>query len=315
MQALVFEHQLQLDSDYPMPALRSGQALLKLRKAGICNTDIEITRGYMGFRGIPGHEFVADVVAGDPAWIGKRVVGEINVACGSCDLCTEGATSQCRNRTTVGIDRHDGAFAEYMALTTNNLYEVPANVSDDAAVFVEPLAAAFQVTDMLPIGKGHDVIVIGAGKLGLLVAQALNLTGANVRVITRREKQSRLVAMWGMEPVSRADLPAKRAHYVVDCTGTSDGFTDAIELVRPRGTIVLKSTYVGLPQADLTRVVVDEIKVIGNRCGPFDQALDALQNRRVDVESLIEAQYPITQALEAFQKAQERGALKYLISF
>jgi threonine dehydrogenase-like Zn-dependent dehydrogenase len=315
MKALVYDNQLRLDHQYPMPTPQQGQALLKIRKAGICNTDKEILRGYMGFRGIPGHEFVADVVGGDPDWIGKRVVGEINVACGQCDMCYHEIPSQCRNRTTVGIDRHNGAFAEYMALSTANLYEVPDHISDHAAVFVEPLAAAFQILEAVSISPRDEIVVIGAGKLGMLAAQVLKLTGAHVRVITRRQRQADLVAIWGLEPITKNDLSPNMADVIVDCTGTSSGFSDALDLVRPRGTIVLKSTYASMPQANLTRVVVDEIKVVGSRCGSFAAALRALSLGLIDVESLIDAEYALPQALDAFEHASKTGTLKVLLNF
>lgn len=311
MRALVFEDTLKLDSQRAMPVRRGDQSLLKIRRAGICNTDLEIIAGYMGFQGIPGHEFVAEVVEGEFA--GQRVVGEINVADGTCDLCQRGIPSQCRHRTTVGIDRHDGAFADYMALTCRNLYVVPENVSDDAAVFVEPLAAALQVTEAIHLSPRDRVVLIGAGKLGMLVAQVLKLTGVDLVVVARREKQARLLEQWGIPAVQRADLPAARAQVVVDCTGKAEGFSEALDLVEPRGTIVLKSTYVGIPPANLTRVVVDEIKVVGSRCGPFDAALRLLEIGAIDTESLIEARYPLVDGLTAFDHAAQPGALKVLL--
>lgn len=315
MRALYYDGQLHYRTDAAAPQLTGDQALLKIRQAGICNTDLEIVRGYMGFRGIPGHEFVAEVVSGDARFLGQRVVGEINAACGKCDICSSGVPSQCRHRTTVGIDRHDGAFAEFMPLTIRNLHLVPDTMSDAAAVFVEPLAAAFQVLEAVHISPRDKVIVIGAGKLGMLVAQVLKLTGADLSVVVRREKQANLLAQWGIRAVTREELPDKHAHVVVDCTGVSEGFAESLNLVMPRGTIVLKSTYHGLPQADLTRVVVDEIRVIGSRCGPFDAALRALAAQQIDVESLIEAHYPFDKALTAFNHASKPGTLKVLLDF
>lgn len=314
MRALVFDGELKL-SDVPEPTLASGQVLLKIRKAGICNTDMELVRGYKGFRGILGHEFVADVVEGDSPWQGKRVVGEINIACGQCDFCQHGIPSQCRNRTTMGINKHDGAFADYLALTVNNLHAVPDTISDEEAVFVEPLAACLNILESVHISPHDNVVVIGAGKMGMLAAQALKLTGANLTVVVRHEKQAKLLANWGICAVQKADLSPQQAEVVVDCTGNASGFQDALELVQPRGTIVLKSTYADLPQADLTRVVVDEIRVIGSRCGPFASAVRLLEARLVDVLPLIEARYPIDSALKAFQFAQQKGVLKVLLDF
>lgn len=313
MRALTISEGLAYRQDWPTPELQSGQALVRVTRAGICNTDLELIKGYMNFQGVLGHEFVGEVVDGDPAWVGKRVVGEINVACGHCDLCHEGYPTQCRNRTTVGIAGHDGAMADYVALTTNNLHHVPETVTDDEAVFTEPLAAALQILECDPVSPNDDVILIGAGKLGLLCAQVLHLTGARVRVVARRPHQSELLSRWGIEPVSYEDLPRGFAHVVVDCTGTAEGFSAALNLVRPRGTIHLKSTYVGLPQADLTRIVVDEIRLIGSRCGPFPAALRLLASHSVDVQSLIAARYPLDDVLAAFEHAAQPGMLKVLL--
>lgn len=315
MKALVFDGSLRLEPEYPMPILSTGQALLKIKHAGICNTDIEITKGYMGFRGVLGHEFVALVEQGSAEWVGKRVVGDINIADGTCDLCGRGIPSQCRHRTTMGIDRHNGAFAEYMALTETNLHVVPDNVSDDEAVFVEPLAAATQILEAVMIKPQDKVIVVGAGKLGLLSAQVIKLTGADVSVVVRRDKQAELVERWGIQAVRREEVPLQQAQVVVDCTGVSDGFSDSLDWVEPRGAIVLKSTYATLPQVNLTRVVIDEVRVIGSRCGNFDAALRLLSAGLVDVKSLIEARYPIDDALTAFTYAQGRGVMKVLVDF
>ena len=313
MRAVAIADGLTYSRDWPVPELQPGQALIRVTRAGICNTDLELVRGYMDFRGVLGHEFVGQVVAGDVDWVGKRVVGEINVACGDCDLCREGYPTQCRNRTTVGIAGHDGAMADHIALTTRNLHVVPDNVTDDEAVFAEPLAAALQILECDSVSPNDDVVLIGAGKLGLLCAQILHLSGARVRAVVRRPYQAELVSRWGIEPVSYDDLTRGHAHVVVDCTGTAEGFSAALNLVRPRGAIHLKSTYVGLPQADLTRVVVDEIRVIGSRCGPFPAALRLLASRRVDVQSLIAARYPLDEALTAFEHAARPGMLKVLL--
>jgi threonine dehydrogenase-like Zn-dependent dehydrogenase len=313
MRALVFDGELHLQTDLPIPQLQGDQALLRIRRAGICNTDLELIAGYMDFSGILGHEFVAEVMEGPPALIGKRVVGEINVADGSCEFCRRGIPSQCLDRTTVGIDRHPGAFADYLALTTQNLYIVPENVSDDSAVFVEPLAAALQVLEAVHISPRDRVIVIGAGKLGLLTAQVLRLTGADVVVVVRREKPARLLAGWGIPSAERSELPDRSARVVVDCTGSAEGFAEALKLIRPRGTIILKSTYAGLPEADLTRAVVDEVRIVGSRCGPFAAALRLLSADLVDAEALIEARYPLEQAPEALRQAGQAGMLKVLL--
>jgi threonine dehydrogenase-like Zn-dependent dehydrogenase len=313
MRALVLENQLRYDANASMPIIEGDQALLKIRKAGICRTDLELIGGYLNFSGIPGHEFVAEVMEGPAEWVGQRVVGEINVADGTCDLCRQGVPSQCRNRTTVGIDRHNGAFADYMSLTTRNLQVVPDSVSDTAAVFTEPLAAALQTLEAVHISPRDRIIIIGAGKLGLLTAQVLRMTGANVSAVVRHESQAKRLNQWHIPAFARSEVPSKRAQVVVDCTGTAEGFADSLDLVQPRGTIILKSTYRAQPQIDLTRIAVEEIKVIGSRCGPFDAALRLLEQGLVDVESLVEARYPFDNALKAVDHAAQRGTLKVLL--
>jgi threonine dehydrogenase-like Zn-dependent dehydrogenase len=268
-----------------------------------------------GFTGILGHEFVAEVIEGPRELIGKAVVGEINVACRECDFCLKGIPSQCRNRTTVGIVRHPGAFADFLALATRNLHVVPNIISDDEAVFTEPLAAALQVTEAVHISPRDRVVVVGLGKLGMLVAQVMKLTGAEVLAVVRHERQARLLETWNVAPVELQDIAPQRAQVVVDCTGQAEGFDAALSLVESRGTIVLKSTYHGLPQANLTQVAVREIRVVGSRCGPFDAALRLLKSNMVDVRSLIEARYDFDQALSAIEHAAKKGVLKVLLDF
>jgi threonine dehydrogenase-like Zn-dependent dehydrogenase len=315
MRALIYDGQLRLEESLLNAHPQGDQALLKIRRAGICNTDLELIAGMYRFSGILGHEFVAEVTQGPDRLLGKRVVGEINVACTTCDFCEKGIPSQCRNRTTVGIIQHPGAFADTLALTTRNLHIVPDEVSDDSAVFVEPLAAALQITEAVHISPRNRVVVIGLGKLGMLAAQVLKLTGAEIFAVIRREKQADLLGKWGIRPIAIGDLEPHSAQVVVDCTGNASGFADSLQLVEPRGTIVLKSTYNGLPQTDLTRAVVNEIRIVGSRCGPFDAALRLLKAGLVDVESLIEARYPFGEALQAVQHASEKGALKVLLDF
>jgi threonine dehydrogenase-like Zn-dependent dehydrogenase len=313
MRALVLGDQLEYRPDWPDPAPTEAQVLVRITRAGVCNTDLELVAGYMAFCGVLGHEFVG--VAETGRWAGHRVVGEINVADGVCDLCQHGVPSQCRHRTTVGIAGHDGAFADRLALKAANLYAVPDSVADDEAVFVEPLAAALQVLEALHISPRDRVVLIGAGKLGLLTAQVLALTGADLAVVVRRERPRRLLEQWGIPAVNGDELPAQRAQVVVDCTGTSEGFALAQDLVEPRGAIVLKSTYTVMPRANLTRIAVDEVRVIGSRCGPFDAALRLLAHRAVDVTSLIEACYSIEDGVQAFEHAARPGALKVLLEF
>jgi threonine dehydrogenase-like Zn-dependent dehydrogenase len=313
VRAVYFNGLLQFDNTANIPPLNEDQSLIKVRLAGICNTDLELMRGYMGFSGILGHEFIGEVIEGDTSFKGKRVVGEINVACQKCDFCLRGIPSQCRNRTTVGINGHQGAFADYLCLATRNLHIVPDNVCDDQAVFVEPLAAALQILESVQISPRDQVILIGAGKLGMLIAQVIKLTGAKLTAIVRREKQTVLLQKWGIHTAFLGEIPLHSAQFVVDATGESSAFANALDLVEPRGTIVLKSTYQGIPQIDMTRIAVDEIRVVGSRCGPFDAALRLLQARLVEVESLIEARYSIEDALKAFKHAEQHGALKVLL--
>ncbi len=315
MRALaVYDNTLTLLSDAPQPEPQPGEVLIRTRLAGICNTDLEIVRGYFGYQGILGHEFVGEVVAGPPEWLGKRVVGEINIACGTCDLCLAGIPSQCRRRSTLGIAAYAGVFAEYFCLPVANLYAVPDEVTDTQAVFVEPLAAALQVLETSWIRPSDRVVLIGAGKLGLLTAQVLRLIGCDLTVITRHERQERLLSRWGIAAARVEDTPPAQADVVVDCTGRAEGFADSLRLLRPRGTLVLKSTYHGLPTADLTRVVVDEVRVVGSRCGPFAAALRLLKVGLVDVESLIERRFSLAEGLLAFEVATQPGTLKVLLA-
>ncbi|MEO8397576.1 MAG: zinc-binding dehydrogenase, partial [Chloroflexota bacterium] len=221
--------------------------------------------------------------------------------------------SQCRNRTAIGITEHPGAFADYLALTSRNLHIVPDRVSDDSAVFVEPLAAALQSVEAVHISPRDRVVLIGAGKLGLLVAQVMRLSGAEVAVVVRHEKPARLLNKWGIPALALSEVAPKRAQVVIDCTGTPEGFAEALNLVEPRGTIILKSTYKAVPQIDMSRIAVEEIKVVGSRCGPFDAALRLLAAGLIDVESLIEARYPLDEGLKAIECAAERGTLKVLL--
>lgn len=312
MRALIYDGSLHVD-DVPVPTPQAGEALLKIRRAGICNTDLELTAGMYQFSGILGHEFVAEVAHGPDALVGRRVVGEINIACGTCDFCQRGIPSQCRYRSAVGIRGHAGAFADFLALPVRNLHLVPERVSDDAAVFVEPLAAALQVCEMVHISPNDRVVVLGMGKLGMLVAQVLKLCGVQVIGVVRRQKQAALLAEWGISSCDFADLEPERAQVIVDCTGNAQGFADALRLVESRGTIVLKSTYHALPVIDMSQIAVREIKVVGSRCGPFPAALRLLEQQLVDVESLIDARYSLGRAVEAVSQAGLKGTLKVLL--
>ena len=312
VRAVVFDETLEV-VERPRPNPAADEVLIQLRLAGICNTDLELIQGYKGFSGTLGHEFVGDVVEGPPEWVGQRVVGEINVVCGACDMCRRGTPTQCRQRRTLGISDYDGAWADLFRLPARNLYVVPEQVPDEAAVFAEPVAAACQVLESTRIRPSDRVVLLGAGKLGMLVAQVIRLTGAELSVVVRRERQADLLNRWGIRAVHRSEVPAGEADIVVDCAGKNSGFADALDLVRPRGTILLKSTYEGLSQADLTRVVVNELRVIGSRCGPFTPALKLLADRLIEVESLIEARYSLGDAQIAVNHAARPGTFKVLL--
>jgi len=284
--------------------------------AGICNTDIEIMRGYMGFEGVLGHEFVGVVeqAADAPALIGQRVVGEINAYCGQCATCLRGDPTQCPHRDTLGIDRRNGTMADYFTLPSKLLYPVPDTVPDEWAVFTEPLAAACQITEQVHIHPTDRVIVLGDGKLGLLIAQVLQLTGCDLLAIGRHTNKLAILAQRGIRTQLAAETIEPGADIVIEATGSAEGFATARSLVRPRGTLVLKSTFHGQVSLDLSRVVVDEVTLLGSRCGPFPVALRLLEQRLVDVESLIDATFPLEDGLAAFERAVAPGVLKVLLS-
>jgi alcohol dehydrogenase len=317
MRALVFDKTLSFDPRHPEPKREEGECLIKVRRAGVCATDLEITKGYMGFAGVLGHEFVGEVVESPAArqWVGKRVVGEINVVCGRCDLCLSGLSSHCRNRTVLGILNRAGAFADFVRLPAINLHEVPASVEDDAAVFVEPLAAAFQITKQVKLDGKRWVTVLGDGRLGLLCAQVLRNAGCPVRVIGKHADKMRLCDQWGIRsrPVSEI-TPRHDQDVVVDCTGSASGLEMAMQLVRPRGTIVLKSTVADGKAINLAPIVVDEINVVGSRCGPFREAIKALAEKSVDVTSMIHRRIKLEQGVEAMELAGKPGVLKVLLA-
>ena len=318
MRALYLDKTLTLREDYAAPTPPPGEALVRVRLTGVCNTDLELVRGYMSFRGVPGHEFVGEVVQCDsaPEWIGQRVVGEINAACGQCETCHAGRPTHCPNRTTLGIAGRDGAFAEQLCLPIVNLHRVPENVPDEVAVFVEPLAAACEITQAVYIRPTDHVAVLGDGKLGLLCAQVLQLTGCDLLVIGHHGESLAFLAKRGIQTTQ--DLTGLQDlsglfDIVVEATGTPDGFATARQLVRPRGTIVLKSTYHGAVDANLTLVVVDEVTLVGSRCGPFEPALRLLAQNLVEVMPLILGRFRLSEGLAAFERAGQRGTLKILI--
>ena len=324
MRALVFENNsLSFRPHHPEPAESDGDTLIKVRQAGICGTDLEILRGYLAFTGIPGHEFVGEVLASpDKNLVGQRVVGEINIVCGRCDLCLSGLSTHCRNRTVLGIQKHDGAFADQLRLPAVNLHTLPKTVDDDAAVFVEPLAAAYQILKQIKIdGKADSprgrkwVTVLGDGRLGLLVAQVLRNANTPVRVIGKHPGKLALCEKWQIRSRPLADiLPRHDQDVVVDCTGSPAGFELSMQMVRPRGTIVLKSTFAASKPINLAPLVIDEITVIGSRCGPFREAIRALAEKQVDVASLIHRRMRLEQGIEAMELAQRPEVLKMILT-
>lgn len=312
MQALVFDGALRLVHEHPAPQLTPGEAIIRPHLTGICNTDIEITRGYMGFHGVLGHEFVGTVVAcADTAWVGRRVVGEINAACLRCATCLRGDASHCPNRTTLGIDRRDGAMAELVSLPISCLHPVPASVPDEAAVFVEPLAAALELVEQSHIRPSERVAVVGDGKLGAMIVQVLRLTGCDLTLVGRHPERWALYEGQGVRCAHSDSPPAGQFDVVVDCTGNPAGLATARRLVRPRGRLMLKSTFEADSQLNLTMLVVDEVRLIGSRCGPFAPALRLLERGLIATAPLISAEFALSDGLEAFAAA--RGRLKVLL--
>lgn len=316
MRALVFDPSLSYRPHHPDPPVSEGDSLIRVRRAGVCATDLEICRGYMGFRGVLGHEFVGDVIeSADKGLVGQRVCGEINCVCGRCDLCLSGLSSHCRNRTVLGILNHGGAFADLVRLPAANLHVVPKNVEDDEAVFVEPLAAAFQVLKQIKLDGKKWVTVVGDGRLGLLVAQVLRNANCPVRVIGKHAHKLALCEKWSIRsrPLDEIE-PRHDQDVVVDCTGSAAGLELAMQMVRPRGTIVLKSTVAIGKSVNLAPLVIDEIQVVGSRCGPFREALRALAEKSVDVASLIHRRMKLEQGVEAMELAGRPGVLKVLLT-
>jgi alcohol dehydrogenase len=297
-----------------MPIRPPGYALIRTLVSGVCNTDLELQRGYYGFAGTPGHEFVGEVVeANDPALVGKRVVGEINLACGACALCAIGLGRHCEKRTVLGIVKHPGAFAEYLTLPEVNLHVVPDEISSEEAVFVEPLAAACEILDQVLMAPGEAVAVLGDGKLGLLVAQVLHAHGCRVTLYGRHENKLSLVRKPGLEAIAADKLPHAAYLLVVECTGTAARLREAVSMVRPRGTVVMKSTVHADVAIDSAAVIVNEITLLGSRCGRFEPAIEMLRCGKVSVTGFISAEFSLERASEAFAKAAQRGVLKVLL--
>jgi threonine dehydrogenase-like Zn-dependent dehydrogenase len=316
MKALRFDGKLEFVSDAALPR-REDEALVQVICAGICNTDLEIVKGYAGFRGTLGHEFVGRVVESpDASLVGRRVVGEINAGCGECPQCLKGDPRHCTDRTVLGIKERDGAFAEFLSLPARNLLEVPDSVSDEAAVFVEPLAAAFNILEHVSIGSSSDVVVVGDGKLAQLIVLVLARTGCATTVIGRHQQKLDLARAFGAHRVHLGD-PTTEWHggfdIAIEASGSPSGLANALELVRPGGTVVLKTTHHDLTRFDASQVVVNELNIVGSRCGRFTPALDFVARSTVDLIPLISRRFPIEDGVFAFEQATLPSVMKVIL--
>ncbi len=313
MRAVEFESgRMTLNRNRPLPRPTQGDVLVRVLCAGICETDLQLLKGYMGFSGVPGHEFVGIPEEGYLA--GQRVVGEINCPCGNCELCRAGLGNHCPHRTVLGILNRDGAFADYVSLPETNLHPVPDSLLTDEAVFTEPLAAAFQIPVQVPLHKQQRVIVLGDGRLGYLCAQVIAEHGCRLLAVGKHPEKLALLQRRGIETALLADVsPDRSADLVVDCTGSPTGLPTALRLVKPRGTVILKTTVAGEFPMSLAPVVIDEVTVVGSRCGPFDKAIEALRTERIEVLPLITARYSLDDAAAAFERASSPGSLKILV--
>ncbi len=296
------------------PKRAPGMALVRVLVAGICNTDLELQRGYYGFAGTPGHEFVGIVEEADtPALVGKRVVGEINLACEQCEWCRKGRGRQCPNRTVLGIVKHPGAFAEFLTLPGRNLHTLPDDLPSDRAVFTEPLAAACEILEQASIPSCSSVAVLGDGKLGLLIALTLHAHGHAVRLFGRHPEKLEIAERAGIVTVLGGEPPPAEFDWVVEATGKPEGLRNAIQMTKPRGTVILKSTMHGQAGIDAAAVVVNEITLLGSRCGRFEDAIPLLERNLIPAEEMITARFPLARAAEAFVAAAAPGALKVLL--
>ena len=321
MKAVVFDESLKLDNNYKKPVPNKGEALIRVSLAGICNTDYEITKGYMGYKGILGHEavgIVEEINDDDKSLLGKRVVAEISYGCQKpgCSYCAEKLYRHCPDRHTLGIWRKDGVFAEYFTMPLETLFEVPENVPDKQAVFVEPLAAACEITEQLHIKPFQNVIVLGDGKLGLITALTLNAQNIDVTLVGKHQNKLDIAKNQNVKTKLLQDLKVEKIYdVVVEATGAISGFETALALTKPRGTLVLKSTIAASKEFNLAPIVIDEITVLGSRCGQFGPALRLLASKKVDFSQLISGIYSIDNALEAFEKNKEKETLKVLLKF
>jgi threonine dehydrogenase-like Zn-dependent dehydrogenase len=313
MRAIVLDRgHVRVRDDYPMPEPRDGEVVVKVLRAGICETDLQLARGYMGFEGVLGHEFVG--VAQSGSLSGQRVVGEINCSCFACETCRAGRPNHCPHRTVLGILNHDGAFADYITVPGRNLHVVPDAVSTDTAVFTEPVAAAFQVPAQFAIRPDDRVVVLGDGRLGNLCAQVAAGHSRHVLVVGKHPNKLALVSELGIATRLLDDLAADRhADLVIDCTGSATGLPTALRIVRPRGTVVLKTTVAGDQTMAWAPVVIDEVTIVGSRCGPFDRALMALAQGGISVLPLLSRRFDLSQGVEALEHAATKDVMKVLL--
>lgn len=315
MKGLFFDgKELKLRTDLPTPTPAADEVLIKVLTAGVCKTDLEILKGYMGFTGVIGHEFVGVVEQGPQQWLARRVTAEINNPCYACPTCKAGRTKHCPNRSVMGIDKHDGAMAQYVTAPVKNLIEIPGEVSNDQAVFIEPLAAAFEPTTRMKINRSDRVLVLGDGRLGLLSAMVFNTLCDSVLLVGKHDEKLAIARSQGIKTATADEFtPDKSWDVTVEATGSPAGFTAAIAAMRPAGMIVLKSTFVAESGMNLAAVVVDEITIMGSRCGPFDVALNALREKRFDVTPLITARFPLGDGMAAIKAAASSDNIKVLV--
>jgi threonine dehydrogenase-like Zn-dependent dehydrogenase len=318
VKAIRLEPDLKLVLDAAVPR-RPDEALVQVIAAGICNTDLEIVKGYAAFRGTLGHEFVGRVAESpDPALVGKRVVGEINAGCGLCELCQQGDSRHCAERTVLGIKNRDGAFAEFLSLPVRNLITVPDEISDDAAVFAEPLAAACNILEQVSIDAASNVAVVGDGKLAQLITLVISRAGCHLTVIGKHDEKLRLASRFGATSTLHApDLHGSsyetRFDVVIEATGSPSGLVAGLKLVKPRGTVVLKSTHHGSSLLDTSLIVVNEIRVVGSRCGRMRRAIDFLGRHQVDLSDLVSKRLPLEKGLRAFDVAAASNSMKVIL--
>lgn len=314
MKALYFDGRITL-ADIPIPEAKKGEALVKVKKAGICRTDLEIIKGYMNFKGILGHEFMGVVEkSASNVFHGKRVVGEINIGCDQCSWCITNLSRHCPHRKVLGISGKDGVFAEYVTLPEKNLHLLPDSVSDEDGVFVEPLAAALEIEEQIQIKPEDSVAIIGDGRLGQLVAQLMRLRGCPLLVIGKHKDKLRLLQVLGITTILTKEKIKEKFEVIIECSGSIEGLKLALKLIKPRGRIVLKSTINQPYRLDLTEAVINEVRLIGSRCGPFPPAINLLARGLIKVQSLISARFSLTQGLDALEFARQKKGIKIILS-